>query len=324
MVTARKQSTHKPLEQYTLPGEGIFPEGLVFDEKTNSLFTTSMQQGTIFRTTLDQSAFEILSPAGANGCTSVLGVHMDFDNRRLFAAAGITGMAFVFDADTGQPLGKYSNGIAPEVRGTMGPNATSPTLINDVAIIKGDAYFTDSYYPALFKLPKESVQNRGETGKLEPWLPFEGTVLTYSKGAGLASGLNLNGIVSTPDDRYLLVVQTNTGKLFRLDVLNKEVIEVQGEGNQGGDGMLLWDDNLLIIDMTQPKPLTRLRLKSDYSAYTLVDHYELPGNVSPTNAQIIGDRLLVTESQIVDVLFGTQKERLPYRILTYPLSVIGN
>jgi Cu-Zn family superoxide dismutase len=316
----------QPLSGYTIPGSRVFPEGLVYDEQTNALFTTSMEQGSIYRTTLDQAEFEVLSPAGANGCTSVLGLRIDPENRRLFASAGVTGMAYVFDADTGKPLGRYTNAIAPKERGTMGPNSTSPTLINDVVVIEGDAYFTDSYHPVLYKLPKSTIDATPSDGeaRLEPWLEFEGTVLKYTRGDGLASGLNLNGIVATPDGRYLIVVATNTGKLFRIDVKTREVVEIVGQGNKGGDGMLLWGDGkLLVIDMTQPKPLTKLQLSNDYAGYDLIDRYSVPGNISPTNCQIIGDRILITESQIVDVLFGKESEHPPYRVTVHPVSIIG-
>jgi Cu-Zn family superoxide dismutase len=127
-------------------------------------------------------------------------------------------MAYVFDADSGKPLGRYANAIAPETRGTMGPNSTSPTLIDDVAVIDGDACFTDSDHPVRYKLSQATVDATPSDGeaRLEPWLEFEGTALKCERGAGLASELNLNGIVATPQDRYLIVVATNTGKLFRI------------------------------------------------------------------------------------------------------------
>ena len=169
----------RPLDGYVIPGMRVFPEGLAYDPATGALFTTSMEQGAAFRTTLDRREFEVMSPAGANGCTAALGVHLDVGRRCLFVSAGVTGMAYVLDADTGALLGRYTDGLAPEKRGTMGPNATSPTLINDVAVVGGDACFTNSYRPIPFKLPGTRVDAtaRGGEGQLEPWLLLEGTML---------------------------------------------------------------------------------------------------------------------------------------------------
>ena len=319
-------------DQYNIPGRGIFPEGVVFDPATGQLFTASSGNGAIFRTTLDKQEFEVLSPAGANGCESILGLRMDHKAGRLFASASITGCAYVFDAKTGASLGRFTNGLAPKQLEAFGPGTTLPTLINDVAVVDDIAYFTDSYHPVLYRLTKETVEAaNGGTGKLEPWLPFDGTVLKYSKGssehgsgyADFISGLNLNGIVATPDGEYLLVVQTNSGKIFRITIATKEIIEVTGTGNQFGDGMFAWDDKLIIIDMSLKQPITKLRLNNAFSRYEVIDKSSLPGNVSPTNVEIIDDRALITESQLVDVKFAKKPEHLPYRIISYPLSAIG-
>ncbi len=313
-------------DDHTMPGNGLFIEGVIHDAATGLLFATSMVGGTIFRSKLDQSAFEVLHPAGANGCTSATGLRVDAENRRLIVCGGVTGLVFVYDIDTGGLLGRYSNGLVTEPPKTMKPNADAPTFVNDVAIIAGDAYFTDSYDAALYRLTKAAVdatEPAGE-GRLERWLSFDGTVIAYQSDGTIPGRFNLNGIEPTPDGRYLLVVQTNTGKLFRIDVASRDIIEISGEGNPGGDGLLLMSENdLLSVDMTKRPTLTRMRLASDYASYEVIGQFDAPGNVSPTSAQIIGERLLLTESQIWDVLIGGQPEHLPYRITSHPLSLLG-
>jgi hypothetical protein len=41
--------------------------------------------------------------------------------------------------------------------------------------------------------------------------------LTLSGAFALANGFNLNGIDATPNGKTLIAVQSNTGKLFRID-----------------------------------------------------------------------------------------------------------
>jgi Cu-Zn family superoxide dismutase len=204
-----------PFDHYPIPGTEVFPEGVVYDPRTRQLLTASFGKGALYRTTLEWQDFKEISPPGANGCASLMGGRMDHE--------------------PGRPWGKFTNGLAPAELGTAGPGATSPTLIYDVAVLDGDAYFTDSYHPVLFRLPQEAVDSGGD-GELEPWLDFAGTVLHYQHGDGLASGLNLNGTVACPDGSNLIVVQTNTGKLFRITVSTKEVVEVVGAATAEATG----------------------------------------------------------------------------------------
>src|SRR4029450_2128459 len=62
-------------------------------------------------------------------------------------------------------------------------------------------------------------------------------------------GNNLNGIVAAKDGRVLLAVQTNTGKLFRM---NPRTGVTRGAGRGGatlanGDGMLLAGRMLFVV-----------------------------------------------------------------------------
>ena len=309
-------------DAYVIPGTGVYPEGVVQDDMTGALFAGSMLLGTIYRIMPDETAFAVMSPAGVNGCTSTAGLRVDAPNRRLFACGGVTGRVYVFDADSGAMLGRYTNGLAPQSPATMAPNAIARTFINDVAIVAGDAYFTDSYEPVLYRLPKAALDSAvpDSEGQLDRWLPFEGTVLKYEYGDSVPARFNLNGILATPDGQFLIVVQTNTGKLFRIGLAARDVVEISGKGNPGGDGMLWEGADALVIDMAHKPTLTRLRFDPSFATYEVVGCYDAPGNLSPTGGQVIGRHILLTESQISDVLVGGAPEHLPYRITVHPLS----
>lgn len=196
----------RPLDGYIIPGTRVFLEGLAYNPTTGTLFITSMEQGTVFRATLDHPDFEMMSSAGANGYTAAMGVHLEIGFWRLFVAAGVTGMAYVFSANTGASQGRYTNSLAPKTRGTMGPNATSPTLINDVTVVGGNAYFSDRYHPVLFRLPRTTMDAMADDceGQLEPWLPFDSTVLRCQSGWGFGSSLNLCVMPMWPQTLYVL------------------------------------------------------------------------------------------------------------------------
>jgi sugar lactone lactonase YvrE len=311
---------------YAVPGSGLYPEGLAFDPRTNSVFTTAMLKGTVFRAKLDSDAFEVFSRAGANGLVSSSGLKFNEATRQLVVCGGVTGLVHVFDVDTGRLVGRYSNGLVDGPPASPAPNPAAPTFVNDIAFAQAHAFITDSYHAVLYRLSAETLaQGTGtELGELEPWLPLDGTPIVYQEDGTPPGRFNLNGILTTPDERYVIVVQTNTGKLFRVDVATREIIEIEGHGNPGGDGLAyLSDTDVLSIDMSKKQNLTRLRLSPDYDSYQVVGQYNMPDNVSPTAGIVINGELLMTESQIIDVLFPGRPERLPYRVVKYPLSAVG-
>ncbi len=117
---------------------------------------------------------------------------------RLYVAGAATGLVFVYDTATGGLVRGFTTGLA------------GPQFLNDVAIAPdGDAFVTDSFRPVLYRVPAEDVVAGEPTGTLDAWLDLTGTPIVHQ------AGFNPNGIVATPDGKYLIVVQANTGKLFR-------------------------------------------------------------------------------------------------------------
>ena len=208
---------------------------------------------------------------------------MKVDSRgRLFVSGAATGQMFVYDAASGGLLGKVSNGLAQ-------------TFINDVAVTSaGDAYFTDSLNPILYKVAADA---NGQY-KLENWLDFTGTALTYQ------TGFNLNGIAASEDGKYLIVVQSNTGKLFRIEVASKAVTEINvgGATVTNGDGILL-NGQTLYVSRNQQGLIVKLQLSDDL-AY-------------PTTLAWADGRLLVVNSQFNKRGPGLQPD-LPFTIASIP------
>lgn len=137
---------------------------------------------------------------------------------RLFVAGRDTGRAFVYDTGTGELLRAFA------------PPTAKRTLINDVAVTGDAAHFTDSFRPVLFRAPVTA----DSVGDLEPRLDLTGTPIEYG------DGFNLNGIVATPEGRYLLTVQYNTGALYRIDTASRTITPVDLRGAlPEGDGLVL-------------------------------------------------------------------------------------
>lgn len=215
--------------QYELPGDNVFPEGVAYQRGTAFFYVSSTTDGTIFRGDLREPRASVFLPGGADGRTTAVGLKVDHRGR-LFVAGGNTGQVFVYDTTTKALLFKASNGLP-----------SSQTFINDVAINSRDgaAYFTDSISPLLYKV----AQNAQGQWTFETFLDFTGTPFVYQQG------FNANGIAATPNGKYLIVVQSNTGKLFRIDLATKQVapIDLGGQTVTNGDGILLQGNTLYVV-----------------------------------------------------------------------------
>ena len=273
-----KSSTHGggPLPtRYVLPGSSVFPEGIAYDERTGLVFVSSTTDGTIFR---GQSSDETLTPflaGGADGRTSATGLEVDNEGH-LFVAGGATGQVFVYDELTGALLARLSGG-------------SSPTFINDIAVDRnGVGYVTDSQSPVIYRV----VPNGTGGYTLERWLTLTGTPIVYTPG------FNLNGIVVSQNDKYLFTVQSNTGKIYRIEIATKEIVQVDVGGRvfPNADGLWLQGNSLYVLQ-NQQETIDEIRLQQNQSRGTLVSQTTDPSFMYPTSLVGARGRLLVVNSQ---------------------------
>jgi len=261
-------------ERYVLPGEQVFPEGVTYRSDTGDFYVGSTTDGTVFRGNVegDSKRTEVFLEPGTHGRETAIGMEVDAEGR-LFIAGGDTGEIFVYDTESGDL-----------VRGSSTPEAEA-TFLNDVAVtLEGDAYFTDSMRPVLFRVTA--------TGEPEPWLDFEGTPLEYEEG------FNLNGIDATRDGRYLIAVQSNTGELFRIGTRSKEVVEIdlRGETLTNGDGLVLRGHTLYVV-RNQEELVSEVSLGRQFTSGRVKGSTSAPSLDFPTTGALVRGRLLVVNSQ---------------------------
>jgi Cu-Zn family superoxide dismutase len=138
---------------------------------------------------------------------------------------------------------------------------------------------------------------------VEPWLNLTGTPAAYT------SGFNLNGIVATPDGKYLIVAKSNTSQLFRIDLETKEVVEITTDEPTGGDGLQLQGHTLYAI---AGGAIVEVRLSGVYLSGDVVSRTTDPSFRSPTTNAIARGRMLVVNSQFAQRPTGTQV--LPFTV----------
>jgi sugar lactone lactonase YvrE len=271
---------------------GFRPEGIAVG-RGSTFFTGSLANGAIYRGDLRTGEGDILV-AGQAGMVSV-GMAYDRRSNALFVAGGGTGLARVFDADSGALLATYQ--------------LTAPgSFINDVIITRDAAYFTNSALPELYRLPL------GPGGALPD--PSEVEVIPLSGDWQQVAGFNANGIEASPNGKWLIVVNSTLGNLYRVDPDTGEavLIDLGGESVSAGDGLLL-RGSLLYVVRNQLNQIVVIDLSADYTSGTVVNRLTNPNFMVPTTAASFGNALYA-----VNAKFGNPTPNdIPYEVVRVPL-----
>jgi len=261
--------------RYTIPGEAVFPEGIVAG-RGGDFYVSATADGTIFRGNVADPELEVFAPPTATRTTAV---GLEFDRRgRLWVAGGASGRLTVLDGRTGEELASYDL------------SEFGAGFVNDVVATPQGVYATDSFAPQLYRVPFAG----GELGDAEVFVDFTGTPFAYVEGA-----FNANGIEAGPAGGALVVVQSVTGRLWRIDTRTRAVTEVDlgdGEPLVFGDGLQREGRDLYVVQ-NQLERVTRVRLSAGLRAG------EVQASVTddllrfPTTVERIGDRLYLVNSQ---------------------------
>jgi sugar lactone lactonase YvrE len=256
-------------ETIPLPN-GFQPEGIAV-APGGTFYAGSIPTGAVYRGDVKTGTGSILVP-GAPG-RAALGLKVD-QHGRLFVAGGPTGQAFVYDARTGTLLASYRL-------------TTAPTFVNDVVVTRDGAYFTDSVNQVLYRIP---LAPNGTLGAQAQSIPLTGDIV-------YGPGFNANGIDATPDGKALVLVQTNTGKLFTVEPATGVTHEIAlDQPVTTGDGILLAGRTLYVVRNVQNR-VAVVRLAPDLSSGEVVTHLTAPSLDVPTTIGRFGNRLYAVNAR---------------------------
>ncbi|WP_181958420.1 superoxide dismutase [Nonomuraea deserti] len=275
------QATGKP-STFDLP-DGFQPEGIAIGPGPYAYFG-SRATGDIYRADLRTGKGAVVSKGPG---TPSLGLKTD--GRRLFVAGGTGGDARVIDLRTGKVIRSYTL-------------ATGESFVNDVILTRGAAYFTDSTNPVLYKL------ELGRGGAL----PAKAVKIPLKGDIQYGTGINANGIAPSPDHRSLLIVQSNTGKLFEADPSSGATTEVDldGEALTNGDGLLLSGRTLYAV-LNRLNAVAAIELARDASSGKLVKRLTDPRFDVPTTVAAYGHRLYLPNARFTT----TPTPETPYTVV---------
>ncbi|HYY78741.1 MAG TPA: hypothetical protein VFD04_06090 [Actinomycetes bacterium] len=268
-VVAAPAAAARPGEVVVLPGassaEGI-ARGAGATFYAGDLFRGDVFRGDVRRGT---ASLFIDAPDGRQA----LGMKADVAHGLLFVAGGFTGQAYVYDTRSGATVATYQFGTPPN------------TVVNDVALTRGGAWFTDSLQAKLFFVP---VSRAGVPGPAR-------TLAVSGPAAELNGDFNLNGIQATPNGKTLIVAHSTNGLLYTVDPATGASATIAGVSVPAVDGILLAAGRLWAVQNTNQ--VSRIRLRPDLTSGVVEkvitsDLFEVP-----TTAARFGSQLAVVNAK---------------------------
>lgn len=281
MVTTTPANAEVLPKVISLP-DGFRPEGIATGPGA-TFYAGSLADGAIYRGSLLTGRGRVFVPGTEGGSVNGLEV----SGSRLFAAGGSTGTVKAYDLRSGRLL------TSTPVGG----------FVNDVVVTRTAAYFTNSLLPELHVLP---IGRGGRLGAVRT-VPLTGDI-------AYGEGFNANGIEASPDGRTLLIVQSNTGLLFRVTPGGTTSrVDLRGAALTNGDG-LLRRGSLLHVVRNQDNVIVTVALGPGYRSGRVVGSLTDPALDVPTTIDAFGPFLYA-----VNARFGTTPTpTTPYTVVRLP------
>jgi sugar lactone lactonase YvrE len=257
-------------EAIVLPG-AISAEGIAAGGGT-TFYAGDLLRGDIFRGDVRRGTAEsfIDAPTGR----MALGMAVDLPHGLLFVAGGFTGQAYVYDVGTGATVASYQLGTA------------GSSVINDVAVTRRGAWFTDSVQALLYFVPLSPAGTLGPASTLKLTGP----------AADTSGDFNLNGIQATPDGKTLIVAHSTNGLLYTVDPATGASATIAGVSVSNVDGIVLRGRRLWAVRNSDNR-VSRVRLSGDLSSGVVDEVITSDLFQTPSTAALFGSRLAVVNAK---------------------------
>ena len=254
LLVAPVSAHHNFPSQIDLP-DGWAPEGITAGRGTTA-YVGSLADGAIAKVNLRTGDVRPRA-AGEPGRVTV-GIDFERGRHRIWAAGGATGQVRAYDARSGALLQTYQ---------------LTTGFLNDVVVTRRAVYVTDSNVQQLIVIPL------GRHGALPD--PSAAFTLPLTGDLQYIAGFNANGIVASRG--WLILVQSNTGQLFRVDPRTGETREIDlgGASVTFGDGLEVVGSRLAVV-RNQLNEVALFRLGAHLRSARLVRTLTSPGLDVPT------------------------------------------
>lgn len=243
LFSCEKDKPEVKQDAYIIPGDLFFPEGIAYDRKDGVFYTGSTTNGDIVKVNVSSGDAKLFAAGAKQGRGFCTGMKLDH-NDRLWVCGGEEAKIHLINKH-GESLKNW------DVKALYGA-----AFINDCDLDKDFIYFTDSRVQKIYRADLRS----GQPGDIEEWLTFTNQQIPY-----IIPGTNANGIVLTPDGKFLIIIISNSGKLYRIDRSTKAIVEIAlNTPVTAGDGLWL-DGNILYVSRNSLGKIFPVTLSDNYT-----------------------------------------------------------
>jgi sugar lactone lactonase YvrE len=269
-AVATPAAAARPTQVIVLPG-ATSAEGIAAGRGA-TFYAGDLFAGDIFRGNLQRGTAELFidAPEGR----MAVGMAADVAHNLLFVAGGFTGQAYVYDLRSGATVATFQFG------------APGTSIINDVALTKDGAWFTDSLQAQLYFVP---VSGAGALGPSR-------TLAVSGPAAAISGEFNLNGIQATANGKTLIVAHSGTSQLYTVDPITGASATIAGVSVPNVDGIVLEAGRLWAVQNFSNQ-VTRIRLAPDLSSGVVEEVITSDLFQIPTTAARFGSRLAVVNAK---------------------------
>lgn len=273
--------------------DGFFPEGIATGHGT-SVYVGSLIDGAIWKGDVRTGAGRRLA-TGIPGHATV-GVDYEESRNRVWVAGGgpaIVGVpeVRVYDGSSGRLLASF-------------PIPGGGGFVNDLVVTKDAVYATDSFVQHLIVVP---LGRHGSLPAAARTVPITGDYV-------FAEGFNANGITAVGRD--LIVVDSPTGKLYRLDPRGRsKQIDLGGATLVSGDGLEPLGHTVYVVQ-NEKKQVSVVRLHASVRSGTVSGVIGDDTMDAPTTTAFAAGRLWTVNARFTTPPTPTTKywiTRLPAR-----------
>lgn len=256
--------------------EGFAPEGIT-EGIGNTFYYGAINGGAIFRG--DYRTGEIETLVDPNPNRNAAGLSYDTRSNLLYVAGGFTGTAYVYDGIDGSEVT------------TIQLTTPFAGLVNDVAVTRNAVFFTDSFQAKIYRVGLGSGGVLPIPPQVEE-IPLSGDFVLEPQPPPPDFIANANGIVATPDDRWLIIVSSQRGELYRVNPQtgNATLIDLGEADVLFGDGLVLSGHTLYVVQ-NFTNQIGVVELDPGLTTGTYIKELTHDTFRFPTTAALFGDAL---------------------------------
>ncbi|GAV90273.1 SGL domain-containing protein [Cephalotus follicularis] len=279
----------------------LYPEGITWDPSAQHFIVGSLHHRTIHSVSDAGVTETLISDPTLPPNSTIPGLAIDPIHKRLLAVVHSASPLPPFNALAAYDLRDRSRIFLSLL--TDGDGVSTRPVANDVAVdFRGNAYVTNSAGNFIWR-----VNADGESSVFSRSPLFTSYPVDEAKTAPF-SECGLNGIAYVSKG-YLLVVQSNTGKMFKVDAEDgwgREVLLT--EELTWADGVAIRGDGVVLV--VSPRKLWFLKSRDSWGEGVVYDKIDLDVERFPTSVGVGGeDRVYVLYGHVLEGIKGNVEAR---------------